>query len=126
MPRCADADAKINSDAAKLRIPSVVLESMVDAITGAAPTDSIYIFGSYARREEHPSSDIDIMAITEKDDERPLRSATKASTSISRLMHDADLDYDLLVRFRGDYLDRKTRCTTVDYAVANEGVKIYG
>lgn len=126
MPRCADADAKINSDAAKLRIPSVVLESMVDAITGAVPTDSIYIFGSYARREERPSSDVDIMVVTENDDERPIRYAAKASASISRLMYDAGLDYDLLARFRGDYLDRKTRCTTADYAIASEGVKIYG
>lgn len=42
------------------------------------------------------------------------------------LMYDAGLDYDLLARFRDDYLDRKTRCTTVDYAIANEGVRIYG
>lgn len=126
MPRCADADVKINSDAAKLRIPSVVLESMVDAITGAVPTDSIYIFGSYARREERPSSDVDIMVITANNDERSIRYAAKASASISRLMYDAGLDYDLLARFRDDYLHRKTRCTTVDYAIANEGVKIYG
>ncbi len=126
MPRSARTNTEINSDATKLRIPATVLESMVDAITDAVPTDSIYIFGSYARREERPSSDVDIMVITESDDERPLRYATRASMSISRLMHDAGLDYDLLARFRDDYLDRKTRCTTVDYAVANEGVRIYG
>ena len=126
MPRSARTNTKINSDAAKLRIPATVLESMVDAITDAVPTDSIYIFGSYARREERPSSDVDIMVITENDDERPLRYATRASTSISRLMYDAGLDYDLLARFRDDYLDRKTRCTTGDYAIANEGVRIYG
>lgn len=126
MPRSVGTSAKINSDATKLRIPSVVLESMVDAITDAVPTDSIYIFGSYARREERPSSDVDIMVVTENDNERPIRYATKASTSISRLMYDAGLDYDLLTRFRDDYQDRKTRRTTVDYAIANEGVKIYG
>ena len=126
MPRSARTNTEINSDATKLRIPATVLESMVDAITDAVPTDSIYIFGSYARREERPSSDVDIMVITESADERPLRYATRASTSISRLMYDAGLDYDLLARFRDDYLDRKTRCTTVDYAVANEGVRIYG
>lgn len=126
MPRRAGTNTGINSDAAKLRIPATVLESMVDAITDVVPTDSIYIFGSYARGEERPSSDVDIMVITENDDERPIRYATKASTSISRLMYDAGLDYDLLARFRDDYLDRKIRCTTVDYAIANEGVKIYG
>lgn len=124
--RSARTNTKTNSDASKLRIPSVVLESMIDAITGAVPTDSIYIFGSYARREERPSSDVDIMVVTENDDERPIRYATTASTSISRLMYDAGLDYDLLARFRDDYQDRKTRRTTVDYAIANEGVKIYG
>ena len=41
-------------------------------------------------------------------------------------MHDASLDYDLLTRFRDGYLDRQARRTTVDYAIANEGAKIYG
>lgn len=126
MPRSAGTNTRINADAAKLRIPATVLESMIDAITDAVPTDSIYIFGSYARREERPSSDVDIMVVTENDDERPIRYATKASTSISRLMYEAGFDYDLLARFRDDYLDRKIRRTTVDYAIANEGVKIYG
>ena len=126
MSRNKERNTKINSAAVNLRIPSAVLESMVDAITDAVPTDSIYIFVSYARREELPSSDVDIMVVTENDNERPIRYATKASTSISKLMYDAGLDYDLLTRFRDDYLDRQARRTTVDYAIANEGVKIYG
>ncbi|MBB3171509.1 putative nucleotidyltransferase [Parvibacter caecicola] len=116
----------INPAAADLRIPLSLLESVVNAITVAVPTDSIYIFGSYARGEERPSSDVDIMVITEDDKERPLRYATKASTSISRLMFNAGFDYDLLTRPREDYLERQRRRTTVDYAIANEGVKIYG
>ncbi len=120
------AKPKVNPDAAALRIPPAVIASMVDAITDAVPTDSIYIFGSYARQEERPSSDVDIMVVTNSDDERPLRYAARASKSISRLMYDAGLDYDLLTRYRNDYLDRRARRTTVDYAIANEGVKIYG
>lgn len=126
MPRRSTGKSRINSDATALRIPTAVLESLVDAITKAVPTNSIFVFGSYARREERPNSDVDIMVITDSNNERPIRYAAKASASIAKIMFDAGLDYDLLTRFRDDYSARKKRCTTVDYAINNEGVKIYG
>lgn len=126
MPQCAVVTSKFNSNVSTLRIPTTVLDMMVEAITNAIPTDSIYVFGSYARCEESASSDIDIMVVTKDDDERPVRYATKAAMAISKLMYDAGFDYDLLTRFRDDFLARQTLCTTVDYAVAREGVKIYG
>ena len=66
------------------------------------------------------------MVITEDDNERPLRYATKASASIAKLMYEAGFDYDLITRYRGDYLERQNQRTTVDHAIATEGVKIYG
>lgn len=66
------------------------------------------------------------MVITEDDNERPLRYATRASTSIAKLMYEAGFDYDLITRYRGDYLERRSQRATVDHAIATEGVKIYG
>ena len=123
---CSSRNTPVNPAASKLRIPSSVLESVISVIVGAVPTDGVYVFGSYARREGRPSSDVDIMVVAEDDNECPLRYAAKASASIAKLMYEAGFDYDLITRYRGDYLERQNQRATVDHAIATEGVKVYG
>ncbi|MCD8316238.1 MAG: nucleotidyltransferase domain-containing protein, partial [Eggerthellaceae bacterium] len=59
-------------DADDINLPHEVLERLVQRITEAVPKQDIYIFGSYARGEEHTDSDIDIYVATREDKKKTM------------------------------------------------------
>ncbi len=122
----AAGDRVLNSDACRLDIPEDLLDYIVRGIAAAIPTDSIYIFGSYARGEARPSSDIDIFVVTSDDKERPLQYATMAAKEVADGIMEYGYDYDLLTCSRQQHESRRRRRTSIDGIVSREGVKIYG
>ncbi|MEC4184980.1 nucleotidyltransferase domain-containing protein [Adlercreutzia sp. R21] len=110
----------------RLALPGDLLDLIVRGITSAIPTESIYVFGSYARGEAGPSSDIDLFVVTSDDKERPLQYATMASMKVADDIIRSGYDYDLLTRPRQQYESRRRKRTCIDGIVSREGVKIYG
>lgn len=110
----------------KLSLPDALLSYIASGISSAIPTDSIYIFGSFARGEETPTSDIDIFVVTSDANERPLQYAAMAAKEVADGIIESGYDYDLLTRPRQSYESRKKKPTSIDGVVSREGVKIYG
>lgn len=110
----------------ELGIPTELLDRIVRGIISAVPTDSIYIFGSFARGEARPSSDIDIFVVTSDDSERPLQYATMAAKGVADDIIGFGYDYDLLTRPKDQYESRRRKRTSIDGIVSREGVKVYG
>ena len=121
-----DAKRAAASDTSRLDIPEDLLNFIIEGITSAIPTDSIYIFGSRARGEAHESSDIDIFVVTSDDRERPLQYATMAAMSVANSIIEHGYDYDLLTRPKAQYESRRRKRTCLDGIVSREGIKIYG
>jgi len=60
----------VNPNAKQLPIDH--LDDIVDSIVSTVPTDAIYVFGSYARGEQTPDSDVDLYVVTKDAAKRPL------------------------------------------------------
>ena len=54
------------------QLPIDHLDDIVGSIVNTVPTDAIYVFGSYARGEQTPDSDIDLYVVTKDAAKRPL------------------------------------------------------
>ena len=72
-----------------IAVTNEVLERMVEAIVREVDPERIYLFGSYARGETGPDSDVDLL-IVEREPFGPNRSRWKELTRL----------YDLAARFR--------------------------
>ena len=72
-----------------ITVTNEVLERMVEAIVREVDPERIYLFGSYARGEPGPDSDVDLL-IVEREPFGPNRSRWKELTRL----------YDLAARFR--------------------------
>jgi len=72
-----------------ITVTNEVLERMVEAIVREVDPEAIYLFGSHARGEAGPDSDVDLL-IVEREPFGPNRSRWKELTRL----------YDLAARFR--------------------------
>ena len=80
---------------------------------------SAFLFGSYARGEATPESDVDILVIEEK----PAAGWMKETSEIRRRLSFGK-PVDLIVVDKASYEDWKHECGTVQYEVAREGVRL--
>jgi len=69
------------------------LEDVAERIVQALDPDRIVLFGSYARGEPAPASDVDLLVIME-DNERP----AQRSARVARVLLDVPFPIDILVR----------------------------
>lgn len=106
----------------KINLPDSIIARIADSVTEAVPTDSIYIFGSYARGEEGPSSDVDIYVITSDETLHPLACAGKAREALLWMPQPRDV----LAAPRTLFEKRSKDFWKVEARVAEEGAKIYG
>ncbi|WP_080798154.1 nucleotidyltransferase domain-containing protein [Arabiibacter massiliensis] len=106
----------------KINLPDDLLQRLVDSIVNAVPTDAIYVFGSYARGEERPGSDVDIYVITSDDGKRPLEYGADVRGSLMW----TPLSRDVLAAPRPLFEARSKEFWKVEARVAEEGVRIYG
>ena len=80
------------------------------------------LFGSKARGEDHPDSDIDILILVDDDDWR-------FSHAISRIAARISLNYDVLVSITEDTLNRFMEYSEIlpfYKNIKDEGITIYG
>lgn len=59
-----DIDVPYFKSPRRINLSPIILNKIAESIASTVPTKVIYIFGSYARREEHKNSDIDIYVVT--------------------------------------------------------------
>lgn len=92
---------------------------VVSSIRDAMSVEAIYVFGSRARGDYGPDSDVDIFIIADDDSNW---AHAKARAALSWLK----MPKDVLVESRGLYQKGAARFGYVEHEVASEGVKLYG
>ena len=100
------------------QLPIDHLDDIVGSIVNTVPTDAIYVFGSYARGEQTPDSDI----VTKDAAKRPLAYGALVRKALLWMKRPKDV----LCSSSDAFAQRSHDLSTPEYIVAREGVKIYG
>lgn len=99
------------------------LSHAVRTIAQRIPARAIYLFGSYARGEQRPESDIDLLVVVDDETEQPPRRlASEAYASLAG----TKLPVEIKVVRQGDFRRRSSWISSVERAVQAEGRLIYG
>lgn len=104
-----------------VNLPDAYIDRIVKSIIFSVPAQAIYIFGSYARGEEHPDSDIDLYVIADNRC-RPLTYGAIIRRTLLWMLQAKDV----LCGTQEMFDQRKQDISTVEYLINKEGVKIYG
>lgn len=107
-----------------INLPKNILNQMINSIIAVVPTDSIYIFGSYARGEETQCSDIDIYVLTTKNGNDKIDYEAMADVGMALLW--MKKPKDIFCLSKDEFMRRSSRRMGLERIVAREGVKIYG
>lgn len=83
--------------------------------------ERIILFGSHARGDAHPDSDLDILVVL------PDAGAVTRRTLIDMRLAigTVPVDYDLLITSGADFAWRRDYVGTIEYPAAHEGVVLY-
>jgi uncharacterized protein len=99
------------------------LGEAVKTIAQSIPARAIYLFGSYARGEQRPESDIDLLVVVDDETEQPPRRlASEAYASLAG----TKLPVEIKVVRQGDFRRRSSWISSVERAVQTEGQLLYG
>lgn len=98
------------------------LNQIVQRVVAAVPTRAIYLFGSYARGDQHEGSDLDIYVLTD-DKKHPMDYILEIAKAIRPVKR---MPVDVLAMPFYRFEERSTQLPTLEYTVATEGIKIYG
>lgn len=82
---------------------------------------AIYLFGSYAWGEPTEESDLDILVIVDKSDEKSYVRPREGHAALRGL----GISKDIIVFTKEDFEDRITDRSTLSYKILHEGVKLY-
>lgn len=112
-------EARRHRPAAGIALPDGVVERIVSSILSVVDAEAVYVFGSYARGEQGPDSDIDIFVVAD-DDSAHTTALVLCELDWLRMHKD-------LIMERRELFDRGSKMFGhVEADVANEGVMIYG
>lgn len=96
------------------------LRRILTALRPWAP-ERIILFGSHARGDARPESDLDILVVLPD-----ARAVTRRTVVDMRLAIGAvPVDYDLLITSRADFEWRRNYVGTIEYPAAHEGLELY-
>lgn len=99
------------------------LAEAVKTIAQRIPARAIYLFGSYARGEQRPESDIDLLVVVDDEiTQAPRRLASEAYASLAG----TKLPVEIKVVRQGDFRRRSSWLSSVERAVQTEGQLLYG
>lgn len=97
-----------------------IIRTIVDRITEAIHPQKIILFGSWARGERGPHSDIDILVIHESPQPRPQRYA-----QVRRLFWGLGLPMDILVYTPEEFAHYQSVPGSFTHTIAQEGKVLY-
>ena len=81
----------------------------------------IYLFGSYAWGNVDAESDLDLLIVVDKSDEKPYKRARKGIDSLKGLR----IAKDIIVYSREEFETLSGDVTTLCHKIKHEGVKLY-
>jgi len=98
------------------------LDKIVSTLAETGIVTKIILFGSYAKGEETPNSDIDLCVLTSV---RDRRSVDVTADLRLKLWDVQTMPLDLFALNQDDFYTHAERPTTFQYEIANNGVLIY-
>ncbi len=102
-------------------ITEATLCEIVDRIAAAIHPQAIILFGSHARGEAGPDSDLDLMVIKESDKPRIERYG-----EVRRLFRGMGIGMDILVYTPDEFAQFQSVPGSLTYTIAHEGRVLYG
>ncbi len=100
-----------------------VLSEAARTISRRIPARAIYLFGSYARGEQRPDSDIDLLVVVDDETKQaPRQLASQAYASLSG----SKLPVEIKVVRQSDFHRRRSWLSSVEREVQTEGRLLYG
>lgn len=105
-----------------INLPEGYIQRIVSSVTSVVPTEAVYVFGSYARGEEHKESDLDLYVVTSDDAEGRFERMGR----IGRALLWMGMPKDILVGSKERFAARKDSLADIEYLVSREGVRVYG
>jgi predicted nucleotidyltransferase len=98
------------------------LDKIVSALAGTGLVTKVILFGSYAKGEETPRSDIDLCVLTTVTDRRPLDVSIELQL---KLFYVADTSLDLFAYNQDDFSARAKCPGTFQNDIMRHGVVLY-
>jgi uncharacterized protein len=96
------------------------IQTMVRRIVRQFSPDRVILFGSHARGEAGPGSDVDLLVVM------PFRGQKhKKQVQIRVALHDVPVSKDVIVTTPADFEWRKEIPGTIEYPAAREGKVLY-
>ena len=100
-----------------------VLAEAARTISRCIPARAIYLFGSYARGEQRPDSDIDLLVVVDDETKQaPRQLASQAYASLSG----SKLPVEIKVVRQSDFDRRRSWLSSIEREVQAEGRLLYG
>ncbi len=97
------------------------LRESILSIKSAFPVSDVYVFGSYARGDQRPDSDIDLLVVCS---ETP-QDLFDLTYKIRKHLHErVDLALDVMVTTELEFEKRCSQPWTVEYTAQSEGVAV--
>ena len=103
---------------AKTRLPEL-LDEVVFSIKRVHPDCTVILFGSYARKEQHESSDLDICVLVNELTYNRIEMSADAYGAIRR---DFPLPIDMLLFTYDEFEESAKKRSRMQYKIKNEGV----
>jgi len=98
------------------------LNKIVGALAQTGIVSRIFLFGSYARGEETPDSDIDLCVLTPVKDRRPIDITIDLRMKLAGIKK---MPLDLLTFNQDEFFSHAKRPTSFQHEIAENGVLLY-
>ncbi|MCL2219126.1 MAG: nucleotidyltransferase domain-containing protein [Chitinispirillia bacterium] len=103
------------------------LDNIVSTLVKTGIVSKIILFGSYARGEEGPNSDIDLCVLTPIEDDEDGQRLTDVTVDLHVKLFDVqERSLDLLTYNQNDFSTYAARPRSFEYHIMKHGVPLYG
>jgi len=106
--------------AAKGTVDWAVIDQMVKRIVRRFHPQQVILFGSQARGDAGPDSDVDLLVVMDFEG-----AALEMGLEIYQALHDRRVPIDVIVTRPGDFAWRKDVVGTIEWPAAREGKVLY-
>lgn len=97
------------------------IQLAVDKLVDTYQPESVFVFGSFAWGEPDEESDLDLLVVIKRSEEKPYKRILKGLRSLRDLKIPKDILVYTVAEFEDLAKDRSTLC----HKIKNEGIKAY-
>ena len=102
-------------------IKKEIIEEVKKRLVDVYDPIAIYVFGSYAWGTPTEDSDLDLLIVVDKSDEK----SYKRPVAGHRALRGLDISKDLIVKTKKEFEQASNNITTLSYKIKNDGELIY-